>query len=371
MPDVDVLIVGAGPAGLASAVACRRAGFSVLLVDARRPPIDKTCGEGLMPEWFAAAHQLGIKLPDSIGVPFVGIRFREGLREASARFRSGTGRGVRRTSLHEILLADARGAGVQFEWNSPVSNVRDGSAMAGSQSCSARWIIAADGAQSKLRRDAGITCSVHPRARFSYRRHYRVAPWSEFVDVHWGNACQIYVAPIGHEEVSLILVTRNPKQRLDDALLQFPDLADRVISREHLSPETGAAASTRCASRVHSARLILVGDASGTVDPITGEGISIAFRQSIALAHALSENNLHLYQEEHRRIMRRPRAMGQLLLFLDRFPVARRYTLSLFERCPQIFSALLAHHTGASNLHECQTWNRTSERKTHTATFGE
>src|ERR1700686_3821944 len=72
---VDVFVIGGGPAGLATAIAARRHGLSVVLADGAVPPIDKPCGEGLMPDGVEALHQLGITIPDGEAYPFRGIRF--------------------------------------------------------------------------------------------------------------------------------------------------------------------------------------------------------------------------------------------------------------------------------------------------------
>lgn len=75
MFDTDVFVLGGGPAGLAAAIAAHRSGFRVLLADAEKPPIEKACGEGLMPDSLDAAAELGISIKQSAGYAFRGIRF--------------------------------------------------------------------------------------------------------------------------------------------------------------------------------------------------------------------------------------------------------------------------------------------------------
>ena len=74
----NVLIVGGGPAGLVAAIAARRKGFAVTVIDGAQPPIDKGCGEGLMPDAVSALARLGVALPIDRAMPFKGIRFVEG-----------------------------------------------------------------------------------------------------------------------------------------------------------------------------------------------------------------------------------------------------------------------------------------------------
>ena len=76
--NTEVFVVGGGPAGLAAAIAARQRGFEVVVADSAQPPIDKACGEGLMPDGVAALGRLGVSATISHGFPFQGIRFVEG-----------------------------------------------------------------------------------------------------------------------------------------------------------------------------------------------------------------------------------------------------------------------------------------------------
>jgi flavin-dependent dehydrogenase len=135
--------------------------------------------------------------------------------------------------------------------------------------------------------------------------------------------------------------------RLKDALPHFPDLARKLAGAATLSEERGAITFMRRLRRVHRGRIALIGDASGSVDAITGEGLSLAFRQAIVLADALAADNLEPYQAAHRGMARRPAFMAQLLLTLDRFPRLRPMVLGTFAAKPVIFERLLAVHAGA------------------------
>ena len=74
----DVVVVGGGPAGLAAAIAARLQGLRVVVLEAAHPPIDKVCGEGVMPEALAALRRLGVHLTPTHGTPLVGLRFVDG-----------------------------------------------------------------------------------------------------------------------------------------------------------------------------------------------------------------------------------------------------------------------------------------------------
>ena len=83
----DVFVIGGGPAGLAAAIAARRRGFQVVIADGNKPPIDKACGEGLLPDSLAAAAALGVTMPARATHAFAGVCFVRGAVRAEAKFR--------------------------------------------------------------------------------------------------------------------------------------------------------------------------------------------------------------------------------------------------------------------------------------------
>src|SRR6202051_5238664 len=112
----EVIVVGAGPAGIVAAIAARRQGLQATVLDARTPPIDKPCGEGILPQGVAALRALGISLPPESAFPFRGIRFVDEENSARADFAGATGLSVRRVKLHQLLVNYAIEAGGAFRW---------------------------------------------------------------------------------------------------------------------------------------------------------------------------------------------------------------------------------------------------------------
>ena len=105
--------------------------------------------------------------------------------------------------------------------------------------------------------------------------------------------------------------------------------------------------------RVYRDNVALIGDASGGVDAITGDGICLSFQQAFALANALKINDLHFYQKAHRRLSRVPTFLGFHLLSMDGRPWLRRRALSTLSANPKLFGRLLSAHIGEASLWDC------------------
>ena len=350
MYDTDVFVLGGGPAGLAAAIAARQRGFTVTLADADRPPIDKACGEGLMPDSLAAAAKLGIQIPDDAGHPFRGIRFSGPLSQVEAPFPNGRGRGLRRTVLHPLLVETAAKAGVNMMWGTSVTGVDGHSIRTARETFTSRWIIGADGGQSMVRRWTDLGEISREANRFGFRRHYKIAPWAEYVEIHWGNRCQFYITPTAPDEICLVLMSHDSHLRIDDALPQFPALQQRLAGLTPAGTERGSFAATRRLKRVAEGHVALIGDASGTVDAITGEGLCMAFQQALALADALEAEDLGLYRRAHLSLARRPLFMADFMLLMDRSRLLQRRVLRAFSERPELFARLLATHVGKFNI---------------------
>jgi flavin-dependent dehydrogenase len=341
-----MFVIGGGPAGLAAAIAARRRGFDVTVADCGLPPVEKACGEGLMPDGLAAARSLGLDLEKAGGWRFDGIRFHDSETSVEAPFPHGHGLGLRRTVLHQAMVDAAAAAGVRLAWGQRIAGIAPEGVRVDGRLVLARWIVGADGGQSMVRRWAGLEAFHRDSRRYGFRRHYRVAPWSDFMELHWGPGCQIYLTPVGAGEVCVVLISSNPQLRLDEVLPWFPEVQRRLEGALPASPERGAVTASRRLRSVWRGNVALIGDASGGVDAITGEGLCLLFQQAVQLAAALETGNLERYQAAHRRIGRRPQLMADLMLLLDRRRGLRGRAIRAMSASPKLFSGMLAMHVG-------------------------
>ena len=342
-PAVDVAIVGGGPAGLATAIEARLSGLSAAVLDRGRPPLDKACGEGLMPDAVARLAALGAQVA---GRPFRGIRYLDGGTVAQGTFPGPPGLGVRRTALHAALAARARELGADLRWGTAATGLAPEGIETAAGVVVARYVVGADGLNSRLRRWAGLESPEPAGAsrRFGVRRHYAMAPWSDFVEVTWGREAEAYVTPVAGDEVGVAILWSGPARGFDDLLPRFPDLAARLSGVPAASHDRGAGPFAQRPRRVARGRVALVGDASGYLDAITGEGLAVAFHQARALAAAIARGDLARYAAAHRKIGRLPDAMTGLVLALERRPALRRRAIRALAAEPALFSRLLGIH---------------------------
>lgn len=300
-----------------------------------------------MPETLAALRALGVELSPGEGWKFRGISFAQEGARVSADFSQGPGIGLRRPLLHERLVVKAEERGVQLLWKTPVSGMDADSVQTSRGRIHTRWIVGTDGQGSRVRRWSGLETTKPTQQRYANRRHYRVKPWSNYMEIYWGTRAQAYVTPTGSEEVCIVVMSERVEHAsFDRALRELPELKEKLRGAVLSTRERGAITSMRSLHNVHRGNVALVGDASGSVDAITGEGLRLAFRQAFALADAMAVGDLRQYEQAHNELVRRPMLMGNLMLWLGRNPRIRSRVIRALQSKPDLFARLLATHVG-------------------------
>jgi flavin-dependent dehydrogenase len=333
---IDVLVAGGGPAGLAAAIRCAQAGLSVAVAEPRTAPIDKACGEGLMPAAVTRLAALGVR---PAGHPLRGIRYLDAGHRVDALFRHGDGLGVRRTTLHAALSARAAGLSI------PVLPVRvtsvtqhdDGVTAAGLR---ARYLVAADGLHSSIRRSCGLDPPRVRHPRFGLRRHYRLAPWSDLVEVHWAAGAEAYVTPVAGDVVG-VAILGGAHGDFASRLAAFPVLQDRLAGAVPASDVRGAGPLRQDVRRRSAGRVLLVGDASGYLDALTGEGIGVALAQAAVLVECLAAGRAGDYERAWRRVSRKSWMLTSGLLWARHQALLGSRIVPAAQRLPRVFTTIV------------------------------
>ncbi|MDR8414930.1 NAD(P)/FAD-dependent oxidoreductase [Nonomuraea sp. 3-1Str] len=330
---IDVLVAGGGPAGLATAIHAALAGMEAVVVEPRATPVDKACGEGLMPGGVAALTAMGVELS---GRPLRGIHYLDGRHSARAPFRAAEGLGVRRTVLHAALARRAAELGVKTVTGriGSVSQDREGVEAGGLR---ARWLVAADGLHSPIRRSLGLGLPDGGPRRYGLRRHYRVAPWTDHVEVHWSGGGEAYVTPVAGDLVGVaILSTR--RHGYAEHLDAFPALLARLRGAPATAVRGAGPLRQRVRARV-AGRVLLVGDAAGYTDALTGEGVSLAVRCARSLVGCLRQGRPQEYEQAWLRLSRAHRLLTGALVYAAGRPGMARLVVPAAQRLPGVFTA--------------------------------
>lgn len=346
---IDLAVVGGGPVGLVTALEAARSGLRVTVLDARAGDGDKACGEGLMPSAVAALSDLGVDPP---GMPIAGIAYLRRRRRAEARFDGPPGRGVRRTALAASLRSRIAQAGVEVR----DSTVRTLAPIPGGLRVSsidpraratadgkvdievdARYVAVADGLHSPMRRTLGLRARSRGPARYGLRQHFAVAPWTDCVEVHWADDAEAYVTPVASDAVGVAVLGPGGAS-FAERMRSFPELAERLADAEPCSRVRGAGPLRQSASARVSGRAMLVGDAAGYVDALTGEGMALGFAAARELVRCVLDDDPERYEAAWTHVTWRPRWVTEALLAATRLGPVRRGLVPAAQRAPWAFS---------------------------------
>lgn len=307
--DCDVLVVGAGPAGSATAAALATAGRSVMLLEASRHPRPKACAEYASPMIAEELERLGLDAGawQADAVPVEGMRVIRGHDAVDVRYADARGPrpawGLERTRFDATLAAHAAARGVDLVERTAFVHAERASGawrttvrMAGGQerTLASRWLIGADGARSRVAHRLGVERPVRAPRRLGLIAHYEADPeLSDHGEMHVGGDCYIGLAPLsdGRVNVGMALPANragSAERRFEAAIASLPAVERRLAGRRRLTPIRGASPIGHRVACAAGEGWLLVGDAAGFIDPFTGEGIYRALRSARAAADALA-----------------------------------------------------------------------------------
>jgi menaquinone-9 beta-reductase len=370
----DVLISGGGLAGSALAILLGRRGLRVELFECGRFPKEKPCGEGMMPGAVAVLNRLGVA--EAVGgAPFCGVRYHVRNRIAEGKFPVTAGLpvfgyGQRRKHLDEVLFRTAAGvpgvtAHMGARVNAPVKE--DGRVvglLVNGEPHRAPLIVAAAGAHSWLRRLMGL--SVPPRRkRLGMRAHFRVISGQEhppWVDVFLGPGHELYVTPLPERE--LLVVALADGRQFDGPvghafqrwIAAQPELARRLEGARQITPLLGTSPVTESARTGIARGFVLLGDAAGSLDPITGGGMAQALMSAELLAQCVPERLgsddswLWKFERARRAFLLDYRILTGMVLWMTDHPQVGEPLLLFLKTVPAFFSHLIGVSGGVRRL---------------------
>ncbi|MGA9525111.1 MAG: NAD(P)/FAD-dependent oxidoreductase, partial [Myxococcaceae bacterium] len=274
----------------------------------------------------------------------------------------GGGLGVRRTALSAALHEVARAQGANVMPGTLVRSVTRQHdrvvVRTDDRELEAAILVGADGLHSRVRREAGLEGSPQPIRRFGMRRHVRVPPWSDDVEVHFTDGVEAYVTPCGPDRVGIAFLFEHgrvpPRVRFELLLACFPRLSQRLAGAEFESETRGLGSLWHQPRARVVDRLVLLGDAAGYIDALTGEGVSLALQGAEALATVLPDamarggDRLAFLPFERAcdQLWRRYALLTRSMLALARRPMLRRAVVRGLARHPATFNRLVAAALG-------------------------
>jgi flavin-dependent dehydrogenase len=326
----DVAIVGGGPAGSALAIELGRRGVRVALYERARFPRLKACGEGLLPHGVAALRGLG-GLPEAPRVS--GLRFAVGGESVDAPFPNEPGLVVRRDRFDRWLLERAAAT--------PNVDARLGACY---RPDGEHTVVGADGRRSMFHRRLSAHAPMPRRVGLSAHAS-GIADVRDRVEVFFHEEGELYLAPSGGDEAlvaGLFWQSRFRRDGLARLIRSIPEVAARCDRLVWTTPILASAPLGLRVPKIVGERLLLIGDAAGAPDPITGDGIALAITSARPAADAIVSGDFRSYEDVRLAMGRTADRLGRLLLRISRVRgAAARALLSRPSLVPTLLDVAL------------------------------
>lgn len=356
----DVLVVGGGPAGASAAGLLAEVGWDVLLLERHARPGEKSCSEFVGPGAFPLLGRLGLahSLGHGLGQRLKGmdVKLAGGPHYALRYGAPGAAYSIPRHALDAALLRRAQHCGAQVLMGARLESLHcEGGTVRGAAArlvdrgdvdIRANVVIGADGRHSAVRGQMGIQRWPRGAVRLGLSTRFGGVPWPEPVGhMYVGDRSYVGAAPGGDGCVVVGAALELPHgfSRADEAfwgaVRQHPELVERLQQGHQVTSVRGVSPLASSVTQVVQPGAILVGDAAGSVDPFTGEGITRALQTGFLGAHAV---HLALRAGNYRPLLDYQRARQRLLAPRDqlldviqlclRFPPLLKMALARFER---------------------------------------
>ncbi len=369
-PTYDAVVIGAGPAGSATAAHLAEAGFTVALLDRARFPRPKPCAEYVSPGAVEALRRLGVLQPilDERPTPLSGMRVvgPDGV-GFTGRFLQGTGLGVPRERLDLHVAAAAERAGAQFlqgvacESLVPAPGGVSVQARAGGRPLElrARVAIGADGLNSRVAHQLGLARRGRLTRAALVAHAGGVSGMGDVGEMHVGAAGYVGLAPLGGGLTNVAVVVDLEKDRIQtpvsaafyQQLARVPTLRGRLADLELVSPVRAVGPFGRTTRRATAERALLVGDAADFYDPFTGEGVYAALRGAELatecvvpglVSNRLEAKHLAPYDRVRREVFAAKWALERIVSWVISRPWALAHVAARLARRPELADLLVS-----------------------------
>lgn len=381
----QVIVIGGGPTGLVAALNLARRQIPVTVLERKDWPVDKVCGEGLMPSGVEILRRLGVLEHLSLEsekelhyFPFKGIRYIDPSgAQAEAEFLSGSGMGIRRLHLSQALLKAVQKNPfitlcpntefVDFEqldqqvWVKTLDQKTKLKGRLGPFTI----LLGCDGLHSRVRKLSNLNANPPGKQkRIGSRVHFAMRPWSDKVEVWWEKGIEAYITPNSSDQIEVAFIWDhdqvNPQLR-GGPFSFFPELQKKLLSQKRTSNLQSIGPLAQRALKAVNGQVVLLGDALLFLDGITGEGLSMGFAQGELFADLLASslekakkgilsNPFAEFEKQVSKQMQNYLRMTHLALFLTRHPKIRKWSIQLLAIFPTLFQHLLEVNMGKRSL---------------------